>query len=159
MFISKRILIIVGVAGVLVIGALGFAFAFLLSQANASSSNNAATTPTPVVATATPSPSAANRACASGVVQSRDSQHQAFVVSENKGSKTVTVTTNAQTVFHKRGDTTFAFAGLTVGQRVRVTSQGACDRTTTAFVARAITVIVSSATPTPAASPTTTPTP
>ncbi|HLX57085.1 MAG TPA: hypothetical protein VKR83_08695 [Ktedonobacteraceae bacterium] len=148
MFISRRMLIIIGVVGVLLLGALGFAFAFLLSQANASSS---AATSTPTVISTTPNPGKTNRACALGIVQSIDSQNQAFVVSESKGKKTVTITVNAQTAFHKRGDAKFSFTSLAVGQQVRVTSQGVCDKTASTFAAQSITVVVSAL---PAASPT-----
>jgi len=45
---------------------------------------------------------------------------------------------------------------LKVGQRVRVTSQSACDPTAASFTAKAITIVVTN---TPASTPTNSPTP
>ncbi|HVB75641.1 MAG TPA: hypothetical protein VNE38_19000 [Ktedonobacteraceae bacterium] len=146
MVISKRMLICIGIVGVIVLGALGFTFAFLISQVNASSSASA--TPTSTVAAATPA-AKANRACALGIVQSINSQNQAIVVSEANGKKTVTVTVNATTTFHKHGVAAASFSSLAVGQHVRVTAQGSCDRKASTFVAQAITVIMATASPTP----------
>jgi hypothetical protein len=153
MFINKRILIVLSVVGILVIGSLGFTIFLLLSQSSASA-NTPAVTPTPAATiTATPRLSA-NRACATGVISSIDAQGQTFVVTE-KGAKTATVTTDSHTTYHERGVTGVTFSSLKVGQRVRITSQSACDATASTFTAKAITIIVSSATPT--ASPTATP--
>ena len=153
MFISKRSLIVLGVVGILIIGGLGFTIFLLLTQSNASASSPAVT-PTPV-ASITASPTLnANRACAAGVISSIDTQGQTIVVTE-KGAKTVTVSIDSQTLYHERGVTGVTFASLKIGQRVRITSQGACDTTASTFTAKAITIIVASAMPT--ASPTATP--
>ena len=153
MFISKRILIVLGVVGILIIGGLGFTIFLLLTQSNASA-NTPAVTPTPSVAiTSTPTLSA-NRICAAGVISSIDAGGQTIIVTE-KGAKTVTVSTDAQTLYHERGITGVTFTSLKVGQRVRITPQGACDSTASSFSAKAITIVVAGATP--AASPTATP--
>ena len=151
MFINKRILIALGVVGILLLGGLGFTVFLLLTQSNASA-NAPAVTPTPSAPAATPSLSA-NHVCATGVISSIDTQGQTFVVKE-KGSKTVTVSTDTQTIYHKRGTSGVAFKSLSVGQRVRVTSQSACDATATTVTAKAVTIVVSNA---PGASPTPTP--
>jgi hypothetical protein len=151
MFIHKRILILLGILGILLLGGLGFTTFLLLTQSNASA-NTPAVTPTPPTLTATPRPNV-NRACATGVISSIDTQGQTFVVSE-KGAKTVTVTTDSRTTYHERGVTGATFSTLSMGQHVRITSQSACDPTASTFAAKAITVVVASATPT--ASPTAT---
>ena len=159
MFISKRILIIIAIVGVIILGGLGFMTFQLLNQPGANASTGSAT-PTATPSATTPrSTTTANRACATGTIQSIDTQNQSFVVAEGKGTKTVTVVADAQTTFHKRGATGVSFSSLAVGQHVRITSQSACDTTTTNFNAKAITVIVatSSLTPTPGVSPTVTP--
>lgn len=151
MFINKRILLVLGVLGVLIVGGLGISVLLLLTHANASA-NNLAVTPTPAL-TVTPRLNA-NRACATGVITSIDAQGQTFVVTE-KGAKTVTVTTDSTTSFHKRGVKSATFTALSVGEHVRVTSQSACDSTATTFAAKTITVVVSNMLP--GASPTATP--
>ena len=151
MFINKRILIMLGIVGVLIVSGLGVTVLLLLTHSNASA-NTPAVTPTPAF-TATPRQSA-NRACATGVVTSIDTQGQTFVVTE-KGAKTVTVTTDSQTTYHKRGVKGPTFSSLSTGQHVRITSQSACDSTATTFAAKAITIVVSSVIP--GASPTATP--
>lgn len=145
MFIHKRILILLGILGILIIGGLGFTTFLLLAQSNASA-NTPAVTPTPPTITATPRASA-NRACATGVISSIDTQGQTSVVSE-KGAKTVTVTTDPRTTYHERGVTSATFGTLSMGQHVRITSQSACDPTASTFDAKAITVVVASAIPT-----------
>ncbi|MGH2497371.1 MAG: hypothetical protein ACRDIV_21935, partial [Ktedonobacteraceae bacterium] len=112
-------------------------------------------TSTPIPLATTPL-STANHACATGIVSSINAQNSTFVVTEAKGAKTITVSAAPQTTFHKRGDTGVAFGSLAVGQHVRVTSQTACDATTTTFTAKVITIIVPT---TPTATPANSPTP
>src|ERR1700730_10778808 len=124
MYISKRVLIIVGVTAVILVGIFGFIFAYMLFQSNSATANVNTTTPPPTsTLTATPKPGV--RACALGVITSIQSTGtQSFVVSESKGKQTVTVTVNAQTIIHKRGITApLSFTDLMVGQQVRVTAQ------------------------------------
>ncbi|HKV56897.1 MAG TPA: hypothetical protein VJO32_01400 [Ktedonobacteraceae bacterium] len=150
MFISKRILIIIGVVGIVILGALGFTTFQLLNQPSANATGISPTS-TPILL-ATTSPSTVNHACATGTISSINAQNSTFVVTEAKGAKTVTVTADPQTTFHKRGNTGVTFTSLAVGQHVRITSQTACDATTTTFTAKAITIIVPTtptATPTP----------
>ena len=152
MYISKRVLIIVGVTAVILVGIFGFVFAYILSQSN-SPTANVNTTPTSTI-TATPKPGV--RACALGVITSIQSTGtQSFVVSESKGKQTVTVTINAQTTIHKRGITApLSFTDLMVGQQVRVTAQDACDKQASTFVAKNIQIMGATGSPTPIASPT-----
>src|SRR5579859_3000385 len=154
MFIHKRILIILGILGILLLGGLGFTISLLLTHSNASA-NTPAVTPTPPALMATPRLSA-TRACVTGVISSINTQGQTLVVTK-KGNKTVTVTTDSQTTYHERGVASVTFSILSVGQHVRITSQSACDSTASTFAAKAITIVVSSATPTPTASPSATP--
>lgn len=151
MFIKKRILIVLGILGALIISGLGVTVILLLTHSNASA-NTSAVTPTPAL-TATPRLNA-NRVCATGVISSINTQGQSFVVTE-KGAKTVTVTTDSTTTFHKKGVKGATFSALSVGDHVRVTAQGTCDSTATTFAAKAITIVVSGTLP--AASPTATP--
>ena len=153
MYISKRVLIIVGVTAVILVGILGFVFAYILSQSNSPTANINTTTPTSTI-TATPKPGV--RACALGVITSIQSTGtQSFVVSESKGKQTVTVTINAQTTIHKRGITApLSFTDLMVGQQVRVTAQDACDKQASTFVAKNIQIMGATGSPTPIASPT-----
>lgn len=149
MCISKRILLLICIIGIILIGALGFTIFLLLNQPNASASSA-----TPSL-TATPR-STLNRACATGAISSINTQNSTFVVTNAKGTKTVTVTVDSQTTFHEHGTTGPTFSSLTVGQRVRVTSQSACDPSAASFTAKSITIVVSNA---PASTPTTSPTP
>jgi Na+-transporting methylmalonyl-CoA/oxaloacetate decarboxylase gamma subunit len=149
MFISKRVLIIIGVAAVLVVGLIVFAFVLIMSQAN----QTAAITPTPtptVASTATPAKPTL-RACALGIVQSIGAS--SFVVAENKGAKTVTVMVDDTTIIRKHG-AKVTLSSLAVGDQVRVTSQTTCDKTAPSFTAQNIMVILKkAATPTPTATP------
>ena len=153
MFINKRILIVLCVLGVLIVSGLGVTVFLLLNQSNASASN-LAVTPTPALTTTATPRLSANRTCATGVISSIDATGQTFVVTE-KGAKTVTVTTDSHTTYHERGATGMTFSTLKVGQHVHITSQSACDSTSATFSAKAITIVVSSATPgvTPTATP------
>ena len=152
MCISKRILLLICIIGIILIGALGFTTFLLLNQPNASASS---ATSSFTSLTATPR-STLNRACATGAISSINTQNSTFVVTKAKGAKTVTITVDSQTTFHERGATSFTFSSLSVGQRVRVTSQSACDPGAASFTAKSITIVVSNA---PASTPTTSPTP
>ena len=89
MYISKRVLIIVGVTAVILIGIFGFVLAYILSQSNSPTANINTIAPTSTI-TATPKPGV--RACALGVITSIQSTGtKSFVVSESKGKQTVTV--------------------------------------------------------------------
>jgi hypothetical protein len=150
MFISKRILIIAGVAAVVLIGFTVFSFVLFLSQANRPTASSSPT-PTPVAsATATRT---ALRLCAQGVVQTINSSSSSFVLS--RGAKTVTVMFDSTTIFRSRGRRVTSSA-LAVGDQVRVVAQGTCDRTAQSFSAQVIMIVPAAVTPgpTPAASPT-----
>jgi hypothetical protein len=154
MCISKRIILLFCIIGIILLGALGFATFLLLKQPDTSASAGSVT-PTPTSLTATPH-STLNRACATGVISSIDSQNSTFVVKEAKRAKTITITADSQTTYHKRGAPGVSFSSLSVGQRVRVISQSACDPTAVSFTAESITIFVSNA---PVSTPTTAPTP
>ena len=151
MFINKRILIVLSILGVLLISGLGVTAVLLITHSTASA-NTPTVTPTPVLTT-TPRLNA-NRVCATGVISSINTQSQTFFVTE-KGAKTVTITTDSTTSFHKRGVKGPLFSALSVGQHVRVTAQGTCDPTAVTFAARTITIVVPNTLP--SATPTATP--
>ncbi len=153
MFISKRILIISGVAAVILAAVIGFGFAFAFSHANQASSQD--TTPSDT-STAVASVTTSQRACVLGVVQSLSSQ--SFVVSANQGKRIVTVNVNDQTMYTKHGSqASFTFVNLVVGDKVRVTVQGQCNRRDTSVLAQSVVVLTS--TGNPGALPTASPTP
>jgi hypothetical protein len=150
MFISKRVLIIAGVAAAVVIGLTVFAFVFFLSQPNRSVASSSPT-PTPIAsATATRT---ALRICAQGVVQTINSSNSSFVLS--KGAKTVTVMFDSTTIFRNRGKSVTS-SDLAVGDQVRVIAQGTCDRTAQSFSAQIVMIVPGRVPPgsTPAVSPT-----
>ena len=151
MFISKRVLIIAGAVAVVVVGISVFAFVFFLGQANQTAASEATPTVVPT-STATATAKATTRACALGVIQSISSS--SFVVAESKGTKTITVMVDSTTVIRKHG-ADIPLNSLTVGEHVRVTSQGACGKKVTSFTAQMVSVVVNSAaSPTPAVTPT-----
>lgn len=154
MFFSKRVLIVSGIVAVVLAGVIGFGFAFAFSHAN----QNQASTPadTPTTDTPVTSVTAGQRACILGVVQSLS--NQSFVVSANQGKRVVTVTTNDQTTYAKHGSkASFSFVNLAVGDNVRVTAQGQCNRKDTTVAAQSVVILTS--TGNPGAIPTTSPTP
>lgn len=151
MFISKRVLIIVGAVAVVIVGLSVFAFVFFLGQANQTAASGSTPTAAPT-ATASATAKATTRACALGVIQSIGSS--SFVVAESKGTKTVTVMVDSTTVIRKHG-ADIPLNSLTVGEHVRVTSQGTCDKKATSFTAQMVSIVVTSAaSPTPAVTPT-----
>jgi hypothetical protein len=154
-FISKRILIISGIVAVILAGVIGFGFAFAFSQINQASTQNTTPTDAPSTVGSVTSVTSGQRACILGIVQSLS--NQSFVVSANQGKRVVTVTVTDQTTYSKHGNqASSSFADLAVGNRVRVTSQGQCNRKDTAVVAQSVTVLASKGglTPIATASPT-----
>jgi Domain of unknown function (DUF5666) len=154
-FISKRILIISGIVAVILAGVIGFGFAFAFSQINQASTQNATPTDAPTTVGSVTSVTSGQRACILGIVQSLS--NQSFVVSANQGKRVVTVTVTDQTTYSKHGNqASSSFADLAVGNRVRVTAQGQCNRKDTAVVAQSVTVLASTGglTPIATASPT-----
>ncbi len=150
MFISKRVLIIIGVATVVLVGAISFTLAFAFSHVNA---NQASTTSqTPAVALPATTQKTGNRACLLGTIQSLG--NQSFVVTANQGTRTVTVNVNDQTTYVERGSqASLAFTTLTVGEKVKVTAQGPCGRQVTTVLAQTVTVLPAVGSPSPVASP------
>lgn len=149
MFINKRLLIIVGVAMVILLGATGFGLAFAFSHMyQASTTSN-----TPTVTPSVTSLKAVNKICVQGIIKSLGSQ--SFMVSENQGKKTVTVNVDGQTTFAKRGgQVSLAFSDLIVGDKVRVNVQGQCGKQDLTVLAQRVIVLPAAGSPTPTASPT-----
>lgn len=151
MFISKRVLIVAGVAAVVVIGLTVFAFVFFLSQASRSA---ASSSPTPTPLASATVMKTAPRACAQGVVQSINSSTSSFVL--GRGAKTVTVMFDGTTIFRSRGKSVTS-NDLAVGDQVRVVAQGSCDKTAQSFSAQIVMIVPGAVTPGP--TPTLSPTP
>ena len=156
MSISKRVLIISGIVAVILAGVIGFGFAFAFSQVNRASTQNATITDTPTTVGSVTNVTSGQRACILGIVQSLS--NQSFVVSANQGKRVLTVTVNDQTTYSKHGNqASSSFADLAVGNRVRVTAQGQCNRKETTVVAQSVAILastggltpISTATPTP----------
>ncbi len=155
MFISKRVLIISGIAGVILAGCIGLGLAFAFSQMNQASSQQAIPTEIPTIIGSSTNNSSGQRACIIGIVQSISGQ--SFVVSANQGKRVVTVTVNDQTAYSKHGNqASLSFTDLGVGNRVRITAQDQCNRKETTIMAQSITIlaVVAGLTPTTATTPT-----
>lgn len=155
MFISKRVLIISGIVAVILAVCIGLGFAFVFSHMNQASSQQVTTTEIPTVIGSTTNNSSGQRACIIGIVQSI--RGQSFVVSANQGKRVVTVTVNDQTAYSKHGNqASSALADLVVGNRVRITAQGQCNRKETTVMAQSVAIlaVVGGLTPTNAATPT-----
>ena len=155
MSISKRVLIISGIMAVILAGVIGFGFAYAFSQVNRASTQNATPTDAPTTVGSVTNVTSGQRACILGIVQSLS--NQSFVVSANQGKRVLTVTVNDQTTYSKHGNqASSSFADLAVGNRVRVTAQGQCNRKETTVVAQSIAILASTGalTPTSAATPT-----
>jgi len=154
--ISKRVLIISGIMAVILAGVIGFGFAFAFSQVNRASTQNATITDTPTTVGSVTNVTSGQRACILGIVQSLS--NQSFVVSANQGKRVLTVTVNDQTTYSKHGNqASSSFADLAVGNRVRVTAQGQCNRKETTVVAQSIAILASTGALTPTSAATTTP--
>lgn len=151
MYISRRALIIIAVVAVVLVAGAGVAFAYALTQAS-SSSASAGVTPTTSSDTSTTPPLAGTRACVLGVIQSIDTQGQSFVVQVNKGKRMVTIVVDNQTSILKRGSS-LKLQGLSVGERVRVASRGACSKQAQSVTAQTVNVLAA-LTPTPGVTPT-----
>ena len=156
MFITRRVLLISGIAAVFLAGVIGFGFAFAFSQMNQASTQHASPANIPTATGSVTNVASGQRACILGIVQSLS--NQSFVVSANQGKRVVTVTVNDQTTYSKHGNqASSTFADLAVGNRVRVTAQGLCNRKETTVVAQSVAILaftggltpISIATPTP----------
>ena len=155
MFISKRVLIISGIAAVILAGCIGLGLAFAFSHMNQASSQQATPTAIPTIIGSSTNNSSGQRACIIGIVQSISGQ--SFVVSANQGKRVVTVTVNDQTAYSKHGNqASLSFTDLGVGNRVRITAQDQCNRKETTIMAQSVTIlaVVGGLTPTTATTPT-----
>lgn len=155
MFISKKVLIISGIVAVFLAGCIGLGFAFAFSHMNQTSSQQVTPTEIPTVIGSTANNSSGQRACIIGIVQSISGQ--SFVVSANQGKRVVTVTVNNQTAFSKHGNqTSSSLANLGVGNRVRISAQGQCNRKDTTVMAQSVAILAvgGGLTPTTTATPT-----
>ena len=127
MFISKRVLIISGIAAVILAGCIGLGLAFAFSHMNQASSQQATPTEIPTIIGSSTNNSSGQRACIIGIVQSISGQ--SFVVSANQGKRVVTVTVNDQTAYSKHGNqASLSFTDLGVGNRVRITASGSMQQ-------------------------------
>ena len=150
MFISKRLLFILGVVIVIVMLAagIGLAYAFsALSQQSAANANLSATATAAALASPTPGKANGQRRVA-GVIKSLDTQ--SFVLSANQGKRTITVEVDAQTKYVRAGKSA-SFADLQVGETVVVL--GTYDASSQTMTATRITISPSTPTPTPTATP------
>ena len=156
MFISKRVLLISGIVAVILAGFIGFGFAFAFSQMNQAPAQHASPTTIATTFGSGTNVTSGQRACILGIVQSLS--NQSFVVSANQGKRIVTVNINGQTTYSKHGNQApSTFTDLAVGNRVRVTAQGQCNRKETTVVAQSVAILASTGGLTPIS--TTTPTP
>ncbi len=151
MFISKRVLIIIGVVLVVLAGAISFTLAYAFSHTNQVST----VTDTPTALPSVTSNKTGNGACIQGVIQSLG--NQSFLVAENKGKRTVTVNVNNQTTYDRHGgQASLSFTDLVVGDKVRVSVEGQCNKQETTVVAQGVIVLTATGSPnsTPVVSPT-----
>lgn len=151
MFISKRVLIISGIAFMLALGVAGFLLAFALSQAHSASTSATASATPPLVASDTTGATGNTIPHVTGTIQSLG--NSSFVLSMNSGKRTVTVTVNNQTTYSKRKkvQSSFtSFSDLQVGERVQVDVQGTFSKQDSTVVAQKIILLPTTlATPTP----------
>ena len=154
MFISKRVVILSGIAAVILAGCIGLGLAFVFSHMNQASSQQATPTEIPTIIGSSTNNSSGQRACIIGIVQSISGQ--SFVVSANQGKRVVTVTVNDQTAYSKHGSQTLSFTDLGLGNRVRITAQDQCNRKETTIMAQSVTIlaVVGGLTPTITTTPT-----
>lgn len=158
MFVSKRVLIIVGVVVVVVMLAAGVGLVYAFSALGQQSSANASLSAT-ATARVSPTPGGApGQRRVAGVVKSLG--NQSFVLAVDKGKRSITVNVNAQTKYTSGGAAKAAsFSNLQVGETVAV--QGTYDAASKTMTAARVVIApkTKTATPTPAASPTATATP
>jgi len=148
MFISKRLLFILGIVIVVVMLAagIGLAYAFsALSQQSAANANLSATATASALASPTPGKANGQRRVV-GVIKSLG--NQSFVLSANQGKRTITVEVDAQTKYVRAGKSA-SFAELQVGETIVVL--GTYDAASQTMTATRITI--SPSTPTPTATP------
>lgn len=144
---SRRTIIIIGVAVVVLLGAAGFSLAFAISHFSQGSAS-ASVTPTPTATATTGSANGKNKKHNyTGVIQSIGSQ--SFVLAKKgKKSMTITVIVNNETKYSGPGGSA-SFSSLQVGETVEV--RGTLD--SQAQTVQATNIIISpssgSATPTP----------
>ena len=154
MFISKRMLIIVGVVVVVVMLAAGVGVAYAFSALGQQSSASVSATAT-ASALASPTPrKATGQRRVLGVIKSLS--NQSFVLTIDKGKRTITVNIDGQTKYGHAGKAA-TFSDLQVGETVAV--QGTYNAASKTMTATRITISPKVATPTPTTSPTATATP
>lgn len=151
MFISKRLLLIIGILVVVIMLAagIGLAYAFsALGQQSAANANLSATVTASALASPTPGKGNGQRR-ATGVIKSLDSQ--SFVLSANQGKRTITVEVDAQTKYVRAGKPA-SFSDLQIGETVVVL--GTYDASSKTMTAARVTIAASTATPTSSATAT-----
>ncbi len=151
MFISKRLLLIIGVLLVVVMLAagIGLAYAFsTLGQQSAANANLSATVTASALASATPGKTNEQRRL-TGAIKSLS--NQSFVLSANQGKRIVTVEVEGQTKYIRAGKPA-SFSDLKVGETVVVL--GTYDASSKTMTAIRITIAAPAGTPTPTATAT-----
>lgn len=150
MFISKRLLFILGIVIVVVMLAAGIGLAYTfsaLSQQSAANANLSATATAAALASPTPGKANGQRRVV-GVIKSLG--NQSFVLSANQGKRTITVEVDAQTKYVRAGKSA-SFADLQVGETIVVL--GTYDAASQTMTAIRITISPSTPTPTPTTTP------
>ncbi|HXR66842.1 MAG TPA: DUF5666 domain-containing protein [Ktedonobacteraceae bacterium] len=160
MFVSKRVLLIVGVVVVIVMLGVGVGVAYAFNALSQQTTTNASPKAT-VTAQVSVSPTAGaqnknGQRRVVGVIQALSAQSFMLVVTTKKAKHEITVDVNAQTKYAHAGKAA-AFSDLQVGETVAV--QGAIDSATLMMQATRVMILPKVATPQPAASPIVTPTP
>ena len=144
MFISKRLLLIIGILVVVVMLAAGIGLAYAFSALGQQSATNANISAT-VTASALASPTPGNgQRRVTGVIKSLD--NQSFVLAANQGKRMITVEVDAQTKY-VRGGKSASFSDLQPGETVVVL--GTYDASSKTMTATRVTIVSSTSTPTP----------
>ena len=160
MFISKRVLLIVGVVVVVVMLGVGVGVAYAFNALSQQTTTDAS-----LKATATAQVSVSPTAGAQnkngqrrvvGVIQALGTQSFMLVVTTKKAKREITVDVNAQTKYAHAGKAA-AFSDLQVGETVAV--EGTVDSSTLKMQAMRVMISPKVATPQSTASPIATPTP
>jgi hypothetical protein len=160
MFVSKRVLIIIGVVVVIVMLGVGVGVAYAFNALNQQTTTNASLKAT-VTAQVSASPTAGAQSKDGqrrvvGVIQALGAQSFMLVVTTKKAKHEITIDVNAQTKY-AHADKAAAFSDLQVGETVAV--QGTVDSSTLMMQAMRVVISPKVAPPQPTASPAATSTP
>lgn len=159
MFMSKRLVIILGIIVALVMLTTGIGLAYALTALNQQTTVNAhlSATATAAAAVVVPTPKAGPRRV-TGVIQALSTSSFTMAVKRNKKTVTVTVNVDATTIYMHSGQKA-AFSDLQVGQTVVVMGTVDLKGLTIQATHVAISPVAAKPTTTPTVSPTATTTP